>query len=115
MSDISQKAPNSGLKVSKSDWAEALKVFGLLSVWIVFPVLIGVLAGKWLDKTYHSDPKWFLICVGAAFAISMVGLVKNTLKEYKNIEKDFPAKAMPTELEAEDKLANNKDGEDRPE
>jgi F0F1-type ATP synthase assembly protein I len=72
----------------KSDWAEALAVFFRLSVWIVFPVLIGVFLGKWLDRVNNSSPKWFLIVVGISFVISMFGLVVNTLKEYKKIEKN---------------------------
>jgi F0F1-type ATP synthase assembly protein I len=76
---------NSSQKAPQSDWAEALKVFARLSVWIVFPVLIGALIGKWLDKRYDSSPKWFLIIIGLSFVLSMVGLVKNTLKEYQKI------------------------------
>jgi len=76
---------NSSQKTPQSDWAEALKVFARLSIWIVFPVLIGALIGKWLDKRYDSSPKWFLIIIGLSFVLSMVGLVKNTLKEYQKI------------------------------
>lgn len=74
-------------KNNKNYWVEPLKMFFRLSAWIVFPVLLGVLLGKWLDNRYNSSPKWFLIVVGLSFVISMVGLVKDTLKEYKNIEK----------------------------
>ena len=62
-------------------------MFSRLSAWIVFPVLFGALLGKWLDRKYDSSPRWFLIVVGLSFIISMFGLIKNTLEEYKNIEK----------------------------
>lgn len=62
-------------------------MFSRLSAWIVFPVLLGALLGRWLDKRYNSSPRWFLIVIGLSFVVSMFGLIKNTLEEYKNIEK----------------------------
>ena len=64
-----------------------MRIFVRLSVWIVFPVLIGAFLGKWLDRKYDSAPKWFLIVIGLSFLVSMVALVKNTMAEYKKIEK----------------------------
>jgi len=94
MDDSSQKTP-------QSDWAAALKIFARLSVWIVFPVLIGALIGKWLDQKYNSAPKWFLLVIGLSFILSMVGLVKNTLKEYQKI-------APVKKDEEKNKLENDK-------
>jgi len=74
-------------KLHDNYWVEPLKMFIRLSAWIVFPVLFGAMLGKWLDNRYNSSPRWFLIITGLSFIISMFGLVKNTLKEYKNIEK----------------------------
>jgi F0F1-type ATP synthase assembly protein I len=74
-------------KLGQNYWVEPLQMFIRLSAWIVFPVLLGVGAGKWLDQKYNSSPRWFLTLVGVSFVISMVGLVKNTLAEYKKIEK----------------------------
>lgn len=56
-----------------------------LSSWILFPLLIGALIGKYLDKKYNSEPWIFLGLTMLAFVVSMFGLIKNTLKEYKNI------------------------------
>lgn len=74
-------------KTDKNYWVEPLKMFGRLSAWIAFPVLFGALVGKWLDRKYDSSPRWFLIVIGLSFVISMFGLIKNTLEEYKKIEK----------------------------
>jgi len=81
--------PNRQPKNQKTDysWAEPMKIFARLSVWIVIPVLIGLFLGKWLDKKNASEPKWFLICVGISFVVSMVMLVRETMKEYKKIDK----------------------------
>jgi len=83
-----------GGKIIKEDggqawWQPALMLFFRLSVWIAVPVVIAVFIGKWLDKKYDSAPWLFLGCVGAAFFISMIGLIKNTMQEYKKIEKNL--------------------------
>jgi len=67
-------------------WQPGLMLFGRLSSWIIGPVLVGVIVGKWLDKKYGTDPWLFLICVGAAFLLSMVGIVRDAMKEMKRIE-----------------------------
>jgi len=67
-------------------WQPSLRMFVRLSSWIVAPVLIGSLIGRWLDKKYQTEPKWFLIVVGLSFIISMFGLIKNSLEEYKKIK-----------------------------
>jgi len=73
---------------SRDGWQQALVVFARLSVWIAGPVVLAVFLGKWLDRKYDSDPYLFLAAVGAAFLISMAGLIKNTVEEYKRIEKE---------------------------
>ena len=69
-------------------WQPALLMFFRLSVWIAIPVIIGVFVGKWLDKKYQSEPWLFLLSVGVAFLISMIGLIRNTISEFKKIESD---------------------------
>ncbi len=69
-------------------WQPAIMLSLRLSVWIAGPVLAGVFVGKWLDKKNGTEPWMFLGAVGVAFLISMVGLVMNTMKEYKKIEQE---------------------------
>lgn len=68
-------------------WQPALTMFIKLSGWIGFPIIIALFLGKWLDKKYNSAPWLLLACIGAAFVISMVGLVKETVSEYKKIDR----------------------------
>jgi len=68
-------------------WQPALIMFVKLSGWIGFPIIIALFLGKWLDKKYDSEPWLLLSCIGVAFVISMVGLVKETASEYKKIER----------------------------
>jgi len=73
-------------KKKSIDWVGPVKIAARLSSWIIFPVIAGFLLGSYLDKKYDSSPKWFLIVIGVSFVISMFGLVKNTIEEYKKIE-----------------------------
>lgn len=81
------KSANQAPKPNTPSWVPALKIFIRLSAWIMLPLLAGLILGKYLDNRYQSSPKWFLIVTGCAFIISMVGLIKNTLEAYKDIEK----------------------------
>jgi F0F1-type ATP synthase assembly protein I len=72
----------------KSWWQPAFILFARLSAWIVVPVVMAVVIGKWLDRKYESEPWMLLITVGLAFIISMIGIVKNTVKEYAKIVND---------------------------
>lgn len=63
-------------------------LFTKLSSWIIAPVILGVIVGKWLDKKYGTEPWLFLITVGVAFFISMFGIVRDSLREMKRIEEE---------------------------
>jgi F0F1-type ATP synthase assembly protein I len=67
------------------------KVIGAVinsTAWIVGPVLVGVMVGNWLDQKYNTEPWLFLTSVGVCFIISMFGLIRSALAEFKNIEKE---------------------------
>lgn len=68
-------------------WVPAVAVFARLSGWLLAPLIIGVTLGKWLDRKYDTAPWLFLVTIGIAFIVSMYGLVKNTMEEFKKIEK----------------------------
>lgn len=78
-------------------WQPALLMFARLSGWIAVPVILATFLGQWLDKKYNSEPWLFLSSVGVAFLISMVGLVKSTLDEYKKISKNDDVKKNSSE------------------
>ncbi|KKR21351.1 MAG: hypothetical protein UT50_C0009G0010 [Candidatus Moranbacteria bacterium GW2011_GWA2_39_41] len=78
---------NKDNKQVKNYWKEnGLSLFFRLSGWIVGPILLAVVVGKWLDKKYQTEPWLFLLSVGIAFAISVYGMIKDALAELKRIE-----------------------------
>ncbi len=62
-----------------------MAVFIRVSSWIAIPVVIGAFLGKYLDYKYGTGNIWLLTIVGISFLISMVGIVKETNKEYQRI------------------------------
>jgi F0F1-type ATP synthase assembly protein I len=69
-------------------WQPGMVLFARLSGWIIGPVLIALFVGKWLDKKYNTAPWLFLLSVGLAFVLSMIGIVKDSMKEMKRIEEE---------------------------
>lgn len=78
----SNQAPGGG----KYLFGPFLFMFAKMSGWIAFPVLSAIILGRWLDRKYGTEPWLFLLCVGAAFLISMIGLVLSASKIYKDID-----------------------------
>ena len=65
-----------------------MEFFAQISGWIVFPIIMALFLGRWLDDKYDRSPMFLLICVGVAFVITNVGLLLMTLKAAKRIEKE---------------------------
>jgi len=65
-----------------------MTIFARFSAWILFPLLIGIPLGQWLDKKYGTEPWLFLISVGISFIISTLGLILIAVKEFQKIEKE---------------------------
>jgi len=74
------------MKVSYS--GKILGLFFTTTAWIVGPVFVGTIIGKWLDKKFGMEPWLFLASVGICFLVSMFGLIVNALREFKDIEAD---------------------------
>jgi F0F1-type ATP synthase assembly protein I len=84
MEDLNKKEP----EINKPWWQDSVMLFTQLSGWIGIPVILGVFLGRWLDQKYNTEPWLFLITVGLAFIISMIGIVKEAAGAMQKIEKD---------------------------
>ena len=69
----------------KAWWQPALIMFGRMSFWVVAPVVLALVVGRWLDRILDAEPWGLISVVGLAFVISMIGLVKEASREYEKI------------------------------
>ncbi len=75
-------------ETNSSYWRDPLVAFGRMSGWVIGPVILALIVGKWLDTKYHTAPFLFLGLTALAFVISIFGLIKETKKYLKNIKKN---------------------------
>lgn len=88
--DQIQQNPN---KIPKNNWQQTgLKLAFELSGWLVGPLVLALFIGNWLDNKYQTKPWLFLLSVGIAFAITCIGIVKETMQYIKDIEKEAQQK-----------------------
>jgi len=67
-------------------WAKAMTIFALMSSWIVGPVILALLAGRWLDGRFGEGNFFTLTAVGFAFIITCVGIGREALKVSRDWE-----------------------------
>jgi hypothetical protein len=92
--DEAKNQPKNGLDYW---WDNGLKLFVQLSGWLVAPLVFSLYFGRWLDDRYQTDPWLFLLSVGLAFTVTCAGIVFETMKFIKAIEKDVknPKSQLP--------------------
>ncbi len=56
-----------------------------LAARIVVPLLVGVAGGLWLDTRLHTRPWALLICLGAAFFLTMISLYRQAKQAIANL------------------------------
>jgi len=64
-----------------------VKIFSEVSGWIAGPIILALIAGKWLDGRFDTKPWIFLGLTGVAFLISIFGIVRIVSRYMKNISK----------------------------
>ena len=67
-------------------WKPALEIASLVSAWIVGPIVLALLVGKWLDENFHTAPIIFLSLTIMAFLVSSFGIVRAIRKYIREIE-----------------------------
>lgn len=70
------------------DLARALNIFGEVSAWVVVPIMVALVAGKYLDGRFGTKPWIFISATALAFLFSMAGITKILAKYLKEIEKE---------------------------
>lgn len=83
-------------------WRESMMLFAQVSAWTLVPLFVGLVAARWFTTQYHSE-LWTYISIAAAFVVSMIGVVRSTMNQFKKIIRDpnAPVKPTPEVLERE--------------
>lgn len=68
-------------------WKPAVEIASLISSWIIAPIVLALVGGKWLDTHFSTTPIIFLSLAGIGFIISSFGIVRTVLKYIRQIEK----------------------------
>jgi F0F1-type ATP synthase assembly protein I len=84
---------------SSAWWLPAVALFMRLSVWIVGPVVAGAFLGKYLDRKMNTEPIMLIAIVSVSFIVSITGLVKESVREFKRIEEEEKQKKSEEEKE----------------
>jgi F0F1-type ATP synthase assembly protein I len=74
--------------MQKDSWNIAFRIMGTVSGWIAFPIIIGLFVGTWLDEKFGTAPWLFIATISFAFVVSMYGLISNSLREFKILERE---------------------------
>lgn len=68
-------------------WQPAVELFVRIAGWIVFPIILALYVGRWLDVKFNKEPLFYFICIGVAFVATISGLIIETMKAVRKIEK----------------------------
>lgn len=68
-------------------WKEYSGMMIDISGWLVVPIILGLFLGKWLDSKYQTKPWLTVVCVGIAFVITNVGIIRQGIKIMKDMER----------------------------
>ena len=98
---------------SKPYWRDSLIVFSRISSWILGPIILALILGKWLDGHFGTAPLLFAITMGISFLISSYGIVRETKKYLKSIPPTTPSGLPDTPPQAGgDKILNKNESND---
>ncbi len=56
--------------------------------WILVPAIVGATLGMWLDGKYGTAPWLFLLILGLSFIISIVGVARIALAEFRRLDEE---------------------------
>jgi F0F1-type ATP synthase assembly protein I len=65
----------------------SIRLLGTMTGWILVPAVVGGLLGTWLDGRYDTAPWLFLLILGLSFIISVVGIARIALSEFRRLDR----------------------------
>ncbi|HEY4503224.1 MAG TPA: AtpZ/AtpI family protein [Candidatus Paceibacterota bacterium] len=85
---------NNNLPLQEEDkvkWKQAIEIFSQVSTWIVGPIIVALILGKYLDGRFDTKPWIFLGLTSFAFIISAFGIIREVSKYMKKIAEETPS------------------------
>ena len=76
-------------------WQPGVSLFAELSGWIFIPAATAFFVGNYLDKKLVTGQWWFFGSMGIAFLISMIGVVRSSIKAMKQMDKISKTTKIP--------------------
>ena len=67
-------------------WRPAVRLAAMISGWIAIPIILALFIGKQLDERYGTKPWIFLGLTAFAFTISIIGIIRESVRSMKDIE-----------------------------
>ena len=80
---MADKQKNQRINRENTLWNQGFFIFLRLSSWIIGPLILGIIIGKWVDAKYENEPWGLFLSIIVAFIITMVKLFQETIKELK--------------------------------
>jgi F0F1-type ATP synthase assembly protein I len=74
--------------VKQAWWYPAVNMFVRISGWIIGPIIIALVLGKFLDTFFGTKPWIFVFLTSIAFMFSLFKLINEMSIQIKKIEKD---------------------------
>jgi len=81
-----QASPEKNKRKEINQRKKNLAIFGIISSWIVGPIVGALLLGNWLDEKYQRDYFFTLTLIAIAFIITCIGIGKEALKAFKEFK-----------------------------
>ena len=71
----------------KMDWRPVIFFYIKTTSWIIFPLLLGLLGGSYVKKSFGSQTLFFLLLM-LGFGITCYGIYREVKQYKKTLEKD---------------------------
>ncbi|HBB49482.1 TPA: hypothetical protein DEQ22_00215 [Candidatus Nomurabacteria bacterium] len=89
---MNEKGENPNKRIPRqggtSWWEPAVEIFTEVSGWIAGPIILALIAGKYLDGRFGTKPWIFLGLTLTAFIISAFGIVRVISRYMKKMEEE---------------------------
>lgn len=86
-----EKQPNIQVKKSDNAWLRpVLTFYAKVTSWVIFPLVVAVLLGRYVSQSFGSQ-SWFFLAVIGGFLITCFGIYREVKEYKKTLDNDPPS------------------------